>query len=200
LFLRLCVRGYRQRKKGAGEGEVLDGILLVDGYNVINNWPELSDLKEHDLSYAREQLVADLAEFQALCGISVIVVFDAHFVKGGVGHSEHYLGVEVVYTREGETADNWIERYAVQHRFASQEEKNLSLFVATYDWLEQRIISAQGAYRVTPQELRQDMQKIKNIEKMRLSSKCERVLLDHHLSESTKKVLEGWRRHKFSDF
>jgi hypothetical protein len=78
LFLRLCVRGYRQRKKGAGEGEVLDGI--------------------------------------------------------------------------------------------------------------------------PPQELRQDMQKIKNIEKMRLSSKCERVLLDHHLSESTKKVLEGWRRHKFSDF
>ncbi|MEG3067598.1 MAG: hypothetical protein RQM95_05030 [Syntrophaceticus schinkii] len=53
---------------------------------------------------------------------------------------------------------------------------------------------------IPPQELRQDMQKIKNIEKMRLSSKCERVLLDHHLSESTKKVLEGWRRHKFSDF
>lgn len=178
----------------------MDGILLVDGYNVINNWPELSELKEQDLAHARDQLVADLSEFQALCGIQVIVVYDAHFVKGGVEHRERSQGVEVIYTKEGETADNWIERYAVQHYLASKEENNLPLFVTTYDWMEQRIISAQGAYRVTPQELWQDMNDLRNIEKRRLSGKCERVLLDHHLTESTKKVLEGWRRRKFSDF
>jgi len=178
----------------------LDGILLVDGYNVINNWPELSELKEQDLSHARDQLAADLSEFQALCGIQVIVVYDAHYVQGGVEHHENNQGVQVIYTKEGETADNWIERYAVQHRLASKDEKRMPLFVTTYDWMEQRIISAQGAFRVTPQELRQDMQKIKNIEKRRLCGKYDRILLDQHLSESTKKILEGWRRRKFSDF
>lgn len=59
--------------------------MLVDGYNVINNWIELSELKEQDISHARDQLVADLAEFQALCGMRVIVVYDARFVKGGGG-------------------------------------------------------------------------------------------------------------------
>jgi CRISPR-associated protein Cas1 len=153
----------------------------------------------HERSFVYD--IADLYKAEITIPIAFeIAAKQPEDIGSSTRHSEHYLGVEVVYTREGETADNWIERYAVQHRLASQEEKNLLLFVATYDWLEQRIISAQGAYRVTPQELRQDMQKIKNIEKMRLSSKCERVLLDHHLSESTKKVLEGWRRHKFSDF
>lgn len=177
----------------------MDGILLVDGYNVINNWPELSVLKEQDLAHARDKLVADLSEFQALCGIQVIVVYDAHFVKGGVEHRESSQGVEVIYTKEGETADNWIERYAAEHH-SIPANNNIPLFVTTYDWLEQRIISAQGAYRVTPQELWQDMKKLQKIEKERLNGKCERVLLDSHLSEKTKKVLEGWRRHKFSKY
>jgi len=176
----------------------LKGILLVDGYNVINNWPELLDLKEQNLAHARDQLAADLSEFQALCDIRVIVVYDAQFVKGGVEHREYSQGVEVVYTREGETADNWIERYAALHHSASSDS-NLPLFVTTYDWMEQRIISAQGAYRVTPQELFQEMQKLKKIEKSRLNSKQERMPLDHRLTESTRKVLEGWRRRKLSD-
>lgn len=172
----------------------MDGILLVDGYNVINNWPELSELKEQDIAHARHRLVAYLSEFQALCGIQVIVVFDAHLVKGGVEQGENSQGVAIIYTKEGETADNWIERYVVQHHRSGAAKKE-SLFVSTYDWMEQRIISAKGAYRVTPGELLEDIQKLKTIGKRRLSKTAdERVLLDHHLSDKTKRVLEKWRR------
>jgi predicted RNA-binding protein with PIN domain len=176
----------------------LESILLVDGYNVINNWPELLELKEQDIGHARHRLVAYLSEFQALCGVQVIVVFDAHLVKGGVEQSENSQGIEIIYTKEEETADNWIERYVVQHKRAGAAKEE-SLFVSTYDWMEQRIISAKGAYRVTPGELRNDIQKIKTIEKRRVSKTAdERVLLDQHLSDKTKKVLEKWRRHKYS--
>ncbi len=177
----------------------MDGILLVDGYNVINSWPELADLKEKDLAHARDQLIAILTEFQALCGIQVIVVFDAQFVQGGMEHRENCLGVDVVYTKEGETADNWIERYAVQHHLDSGGKNTVPLFVTTYDWMEQRITSAHGAYRVTPQELLQEIEKLKRVEKRNLSGRCERVLLDHHLTGVTKQVFERWRRQKFSD-
>ena len=77
----------------------MDGILLVDGYNVINNWPELSELKEQDLSHARDQLAADLSEFQALCGIQVIVVYDAHYVREW--NTTRITRVQVIYTKEG---------------------------------------------------------------------------------------------------
>lgn len=179
----------------------MEGILLVDGYNVINDWPELSELKEQDIAHARDILVAYLSEFQALSGIRVIVIFDAYFVKGGTEQVENSQGVEVIYTKEGETADNWIERYAAQHQRSDLVQEGwLPLFVSTYDEMEQRIIAAQGAYRVTPGELREDIQKLKAIGAKLLSKRAdERVLLDHHLSDKTKEVLEKWRRRKCSD-
>ncbi|HBI27173.1 MAG TPA: NYN domain-containing protein [Peptococcaceae bacterium] len=200
LFLRFCARGC-WRRSSAGEDEAVEGILLVDGYNVINSWPELSELKEQDIAHARDLLVAYLSEFQALCGIQVIVVYDAHFVKRGVVQSENSHGVEMIYTKEGETADNWIERYAAQHqRSGLVKEDRLPLFVSTYDGMEQRIIAAQGAHRVTPGELREDIQNLKTSGASLLSKRAdERVLLDHHLSDKTKEVLEKWRRRKCSD-
>lgn len=174
----------------------MDGILLVDGYNVINSWPDLVTLKEVDLAHARDRLIAILSEFHALCGMRVIVVFDAHLVKGGIERWEEFQGIEVVYTKEGETADNWIEKFAARQRREGAGEK-LPIFVTTYDWLEQRVISAQGAYRVTPQELRQEIRRVKEEEKRYFQETCDRVTLDHRLSDSVKKVFEGWRRRKF---
>lgn len=179
-----------------GEGEQLDGILLVDGYNVLNSWPELVALIEDDVAHARDRLVAILADFCSLCGMRIIVVFDAHLVKGGMEHWEKRLGVEVVYTKEGETADSWIEKFTAQH-YKEKADSNIPIFVTTYDWMEQRIISAQGAYRVTPQELWQEIQRVKKEEERHCEELCDRVTLDNFLSGSIKKVFEGWRRRKF---
>ncbi len=174
----------------------MNGILLVDGYNVISSWPELAKLKDSDLSHARDRLIAVLSEFQSLCDIQVIVVFDAHLVKNGVEVREDYQGVEVIYTKEGVTADNWIERYAVFHQMETGT-KDIPLFVVTYDWLEQRIISSHGAYRVTPGELRQEILNLKKTGKRKFEGQYNPVLLDQHISSSTKKVLEKWRRRKY---
>ncbi|HHW28897.1 MAG TPA: NYN domain-containing protein [Syntrophomonadaceae bacterium] len=174
----------------------MNGILLVDGYNVINNWSELAELKDSDLSHARDRLIAILSEFQSLYDMRVIVVFDAHLVKNGVEVREDCQGVEVIYTKEGVTADNWIERYAVLHHMETAT-KDIPLFVVTYDWLEQRIISSHGAYRVTPGELRQEILKLKKAGKRKFEGRYDPVLLDQHISSSTKKVLEKWRRRKF---
>lgn len=174
----------------------MNGILLVDGYNVINNWPELIELKDSDMSHARDRLIAILSNFQSQYDIQVMVVFDAHLVRNGVEVRESYQGVEVIYTKEGVTADNWIERYAVQH-YLDTGAKATPLFVVTYDWLEQRIISSQGAYRVTPGELRQEILNLKKVVNRNQQGRCDRVLLDQHLSGSTKRMLEKWRRRKF---
>jgi predicted RNA-binding protein with PIN domain len=179
-----------------GEGEQLDGILIVDGYNVINSWPELVALIEDDMSHARDRLVAILADFCSFCRMRVIVVFDAHLVKGGMECSEKHLGVEVVYTKEGETADSWIEKFTARH-YRERSEESLPIFVITYDWMEQRVVSAQGAYRVTPQELWQEIQRIKREEERYFEEPCDRITLDNFLSGSIKNVFEGWRRHKF---
>jgi len=174
----------------------LNGILLVDGYNVINNWSELAELKDRDLSHARDRLIAILSEFQSMYDVKVIVVFDAHLVKNGVEVREDNQGVEVIYTKEGVTADNWIERYAVLHHMETAT-KDIPLFVVTYDWLEQRIIASHGAYRVTPGELHQEILKLKKVGERKLKENFyDPVLLDQHISSNTKKVLEKWRRRK----
>ena len=83
----------------------MEDYLIVDGYNIMNGWLELAALKEQSLEHARDKLVEIMGNFQALMGNRVVVVFDAHLVKGSAGNREHVGGVEVIFSREGETAD-----------------------------------------------------------------------------------------------
>lgn len=170
----------------------------MDGYNILNAWPELVLLKEEDLAHARDRLVTILSEFHALSGIRIILVFDAHQVKGGTERREECEGIEVIFTREGETADQWIERFVAQRRI-HPERGALPLFVATSDWLEQRIVSAQGACRITPSELRREIQRLKKERKELLRESFDCVPLDNHLPEQMKRIFEGWRRQKFKE-
>ena len=121
--------------------------LLVDGYNIIHAWKKLEKLAEHSLKDARDKLIDILSNYQAAKGINVIVVFDAYLVKGGKGSIQKYDGIYVVYTKEAETADNYIE--ATVHKLA----KNYNVRVATSDGLEQLIILGGGAIRVSAREL-----------------------------------------------
>ena len=132
-------------------------ILLVDGYNVINSWPELVELKDN-LEHVRDKLVDILAGYGAYKDYRIIVVFDAHAVTGG----NTYLEVvperlQVVYTREGETADSYIERMAYQLVRAGK-----SVYVVTSDRAEQLAILGAGAWRVSAREFRNQVLEVDN--------------------------------------
>ena len=87
-------------------------ILLVDGYNIIGAWPELRELRKHDLAAARDLLVEKMAEYQAYTGMRVIIVFDAYEVQG-IEKKEKNYKVEVIFTKENETADERIEKLSI---------------------------------------------------------------------------------------
>lgn len=127
--------------------------LLVDGYNIIFAWKELSDLAKTDLNAARGKLMDILSNFQGYRKMHLILVFDAYRVKGNPGSVEHYHNIDVVYTKEAETADQYIER--VTHEIS---RKNYHVRVATSDGLEQIIIMGAGAIRVSARELYQEVQ------------------------------------------
>ncbi|MCM1266593.1 MAG: TetM/TetW/TetO/TetS family tetracycline resistance ribosomal protection protein [Bacteroidales bacterium] len=127
--------------------------LLVDGYNIIFAWEELSELAKSDLNAARGRLMDLLSNFQGFRKINVILVFDAYRVKGNPGSVEHYHNIDVVYTKEAETADQYIEK--VTRRMSG---KNNHVRVATSDGLEQIIILGAGAIRVSARELYEEVQ------------------------------------------
>lgn len=128
--------------------------LLVDGYNIINAWPELEEAKNVSLEAAREKLLDIMADYAGHTGIRVMVVFDAHQVEKSRGMQYDRNGVRVVFTKEGETADHFIEKMA--DLFARQEKVR----VATSDWIEQQIIMGRGATRISARELLQEVKDI----------------------------------------
>lgn len=125
----------------------LEEILLIDGYNIINSWPELKKTAGYSLDDARKQLLDILQDYQGYRGIRIIVVFDAHLIKGGREKTEFAGGVEVVYTGENETADHYIERWT------DGIKKNMQVTVATSDALQQTIVLSRGAVRMSAREL-----------------------------------------------
>lgn len=126
-----------------------EDILLVDGYNIIGAWPELAALKQEKLEIARDRLLELLADYQSYTGLTVIVVFDAYHVAGGLGSDFRYSKLRVVYTRERETADECIERLVGDWVSARR-----NVYVATSDLTEQHIAFGRGALRVTARELK----------------------------------------------
>lgn len=122
--------------------------LFVDGYNIINAWGELKELSKISLEVARNELIETMAEYQSFSGVGVTVVFDAHMVKKNSGMTDKIKGVEIVYTRENETADHYIERRL------DQIGRTEVVRVATSDWMEQQIVLGRGGTRVSARELK----------------------------------------------
>lgn len=122
-------------------------IVVVDGYNIIGAWDELEELKNKDIGQARDRLIELMAEYQAYSGYRVIIVFDAYYVKGTETKRNEY-NMEIIYTKEKETADECIERLV-------RKLKNVKtqVYVATSDYAEQRTIFGQGALRKSAREL-----------------------------------------------
>ena len=125
--------------------------LLVDGYNIIHAWPDLREIAENNLDAARSRLIEILRNYQGFRQSPVIVVFDAYKVKGNPGSIEHLGGLDVVYTKEAETADMYIEKATYDLR------KHHRVRVATSDGLEQVIILGHGALRVPAQAFEEEV-------------------------------------------
>lgn len=128
-----------------------DSYLLVDGYNIIFAWKELKELAENNLESARVSLMETLCNYQGFAGITVILVFDAYRVKGNPGEVSKYKNIHLVYTKEAETADQYIEKTV--HRIG----KNNNVTVATSDALEQVIIFGAGANRMSAAGLKEEI-------------------------------------------
>lgn len=131
--------------------EPLPEVLLVDGYNIIFAWDDLKDLAEVNMEGARGKLMDVLCNFQGYRKNIVILVFDGYKVPGNPGDVLKYHNIYVVYTKEAETADQYIEK-TVQ-----DISKNYDVKVATSDALEQMIILGQGARRISAKELREEI-------------------------------------------
>ena len=126
--------------------------LLVDGYNIIFAWDDLKKLAAQDLDAARSQLIHILANYRGFRKCELILVFDAYRVKGNPGSVEEVSGIQIVYTKEAETADTYIER--ISHELV----RDYRVRVATSDGTEQVIILGNGAYRMSAAELRYEIE------------------------------------------
>ena len=147
----------RERPDFAAEQwEIAPEYLLVDGYNIIFAWDELNALSKESLDAARHKLMDILCNYQGFQKGVLILVFDAYRVPGSPGSIEQYHNIHVVYTKEAETADMFIER--VTHEIG----RNRRVRVATSDGMEQIIILGHGALRVSARMFHEEVQ---NVEK-----------------------------------
>ena len=147
----------RERPDFAAEQwEIAPEYLLVDGYNIIFAWDELNALSKESLDAARHKLMDILCNYQGFQKCVLILVFDAYRVPGSPGSIEQYHKIHVVYTKEAETADMFIER--VTHEIG----RNRRVRVATSDGMEQIIILGHGALRVSARMFHEEVQ---NVEK-----------------------------------
>ena len=129
--------------------EKKEEYLLVDGYNIIFAWDELRSLSEVNIDSARDRLMDICSNYQGYQGGTLILVFDAYKVKGNPGSVVKYHNIYVVYTKEAETADQYIEKTV--HKMAGKAK----VTVATSDGLVQMIIWGEGALRLSAQGFRE---------------------------------------------
>ena len=133
-------------------GQSRERYLLVDGYNIIFAWEELREMARDNVEGARTKLMDILCNYQGYIQDTLILVYDAYKVKGNPGTVQRYHNIHVVYTKEAETADQYIEKTV------HQIGRKYQVTVATSDALEQMIIWGQGAARMSAQELRREVE------------------------------------------
>lgn len=156
---------YRRRKPPAVSAETVsfrpikrqEEYLLVDGYNVIFAWQELAELAKISLDGARGRLMDILCDYQAMRGCRLMLVFDAYRMEGHETEVLSYHNIQVVYTREAETADMFIEK------FAHENSRSYRITVATSDGLEQLIIRGQGCGLLSARELQEEIAREKEL-------------------------------------
>lgn len=128
---------------------------MVDGYNIIHDWDNLSELAKTSLELARDKLINMMANYQGYKELEIIIVFDAHKIRLGSGHIEKIGNITLVYTAEAVTADAYIERVLEE---VVGDSKKYRVAVATSDSLEQVVVMAKGAYRLSAKDLLEEVE------------------------------------------
>lgn len=164
--------GYKARKSYEPNRKK---YLVIDGYNMIFSW---EDIDSENIGFARERLLDIVADYGSVADAEIIVVFDGYKVKGNCGTTEEINGISVVYTRENQTADSYIEKLA--YEFGSKSD----VTVATSDYMEQLMIFGSGAKRITAGELKSDIEAAK--ERVRSSIRQSNSTKNYILAELLK--------------
>ena len=167
------------------ENEPKKEYLLVDGYNIIFAWEELNELAKASIDAARNKLMDILSNYQGFIGCTLILVFDAYKVKGNQGEVQKYHNIYVVYTKEAETADQYIEK--TTHEIG----RKYKVTVATSDALEQVIVMGQGAYRISARDFYEEVERTeKQIREINERERGEKrnYLLDYAKDEDAREM------------
>ncbi|WP_418446097.1 NYN domain-containing protein [Anaerobutyricum hallii] len=167
------------------ENEPKKEYLLVDGYNIIFAWEELNELAKASIDAARNKLMDILSNYQGFIGCTLILVFDAYKVKGNQGEVQKYHNIYVVYTKEAETADQYIEK--TTHEIG----RKYKVTVATSDALEQVIVMGQGAYRISARDFYEEVERTeKQIREINERERGEKrnYLLDYAKEEDAREM------------
>ena len=156
IYKRSSTSDYSQKVSNNGTFsqkiiKLKDKYLLIDGYNMIYAWDELKQFAADNMMAARDKLLDIISNYQAIKGINIIVVFDAYKVPGHGTELFDYHNVHVVYTRQAETADQYIEKFAIE------KHKQYDISVASNDGMIQLIITGAGAYRMSAADLKADI-------------------------------------------
>ena len=187
------------------ENEPKKEYLLVDGYNIIFAWEELNELAKASIDAARNKLMDILSNYQGFIGCTLILVFDAYKVKGNQGEVQKYHNIYVVYTKEAETADQYIEKtvHAIGRKY--------NVTVATSDALEQVIVMGQGAYRISARDFYEEVERTeKQIREINERERGEKrnYLLDYAKEEDARemekvrlgKTTEKWLKNEHNSY
>lgn len=168
--------------------------LVVDGYNIIFSWDKLAELARDNLEAARIKLADILCNYQGFQRIGVILVFDGYQSKGNTGSILHYHNIDIVYTKEAETADQFIEMVA--QRMARQ----CIIRVATSDATEQIVILGKGAVRMSAREFAIEMEetqkRIQEVYEEKAKQSKQRNHLMDNLSPEMAELMEKMRLQK----
>ena len=162
--------------------------LFVDGYNIINSWSSLKNLSTASLEDTRHRLIDILSEYANYTGEEIIVVFDGYMVKKSPGVIYLYNGIIIVYTKEFETADHFIERQL--HEIGRYR----NVRVATSDNIEQQLILSRGGTRISARELEVEVENVKS--KIKKKAKKLKEDTDVNINSLNDDILEKLREIK----
>jgi predicted RNA-binding protein with PIN domain len=163
--------------------------LLIDGYNIIYAWPALLELSKNSFDAARGKLQDMISNYQGFRKTNIIIVYDAYKVKGNTGSRLKYHNIDIIFTKEAETADQYIEK------ITKEIAKVAKIRVATSDFMEQLIILGNGATRISAMELLEEVEDVNRIIREEHLNKTEgkRNFLINNLSPEMASTLEKMR-------
>lgn len=167
--------------------------IFVDGYNVINSWPDLKQRKDFSFEAARQTLIDKLHNYGVFKACKIVLVFDAHKVMGSLEKKEEVnKNTLVIFTKDGETADSYIEK---QVNLLGRKHE---IVVVTSDSLEQQTIFQRGAVRMSSLEFYNEMVKVEKSIKVKAdkNKSIDRNSVSDNIDEKTARILEEIRRGK----